>query len=79
MYEVTLPKSEKCHFCVFLSQEKEDTPRLLGTADYKIIPYNIHIGFYIFDRSMSLTFVIVCERLFEKKNENYSLLSSLSV
>jgi hypothetical protein len=51
MYEVTLPKSEKCHFCVFLSQEKEETPRLLGTADYKIVPYNIHIGFYIFDRS----------------------------
>lgn len=50
-YEVALPKAEKCHFCVFLSQEKDATPRLLGAADYKIVPYNIHIGFYLYDRS----------------------------
>jgi hypothetical protein len=52
-YEVALPKAEKCHFCVFLSQEKDATPRLLGAADYKIVPYNIHIGFYLYDRTVS--------------------------
>jgi len=52
-YELALPKKEKCRFCVFLSQEKDATPRLMGASDYKIVPYPIYIGFYVYDRTVS--------------------------
>jgi len=53
-YEVTLPQEDDCKYCVLLSQVPDTADSaVLAASEYQVVPYNIHIGFYVFDRGVA--------------------------